>query len=178
MTPDPTTDAPALRTARLALRPLAPGDEAGLQAVFEAAGDHFLPLTGRPEPDPDAAAREVEGGARTPGRDVALVSLHESGEPVGALGWWRGHPEPDVALVGMLLVVPARRGEGIAREALGALEEWLRSTGIRRLRTGVSTRDRRAPAVLEALGFRAMSIRDHAALGLDGVHVALWEKPL
>ena len=76
----------------------------------------------------------------------------------------------------MLLVVPSRRGEGIAREALGALQGWLAEQGARRLRTAVNTRDRRAAAVLPALGFQRMSIRDHAALGLNGLHLTLWEK--
>lgn len=173
---DPLTDAPPLATPRLRLRIVGAGDEEALQAVFAAAGDHFLPFTGRPEPDPDAAAREIAGCAATPGRDVALVVLHEGGEAVGALGWWRGNPEPDVALLGMLLVVPGRRGAGIAREALGALEAWLAGQGMRRLRTAVATRDRRAAAVLPALGFQRMSVREHAALGLDGLHLSLWEK--
>lgn len=174
----PTDPVPALETPRLRLRVLAPGDEDALQAVFAAAGDHFLATTGRPEPPPDAAAQEIAGCAATPGRDAALLVLRDTGEAVGALGWWRGHPEPDVALLGLLLVVPEARGQGIAREALGALEGWLRREGVHRLRTGVPTRDRRAAAVLPALGFERMSVRDHAALGLGQVHLTLWERAL
>ena len=175
---DPEGAPPVPETPRLTLRILAPGDAPALQRVFAAAGDHFLGVTGRPEPAPDAAEQELRGCAATPGRDVALASLRDTGEPVGALGWWAGHPEPELALLGMLLVVPGRRGQGLAREALGALEAWLAGRGIRRLRTGVSTRDRRAGAVLPALGFARMSIAEHQALGLDMAHLALWEKPL
>lgn len=165
-------------TPRLRLRLLRPGDEAALQEVFSRAGDYFLAATGAPEPDPDAAGQEIRGCASTPGREVALVSLREGGEPVGALGWWSGNPEPDVTLLGMLLVVPEQRGRGIAREALGALEGWLRERGARRLRSGVATRDRRAMEVLPALGFERMGVREHAALGLNGLHLTLWEKAL
>jgi RimJ/RimL family protein N-acetyltransferase len=165
-------------TARLRIRLLSPGGEEALQAVFAAAGDYFLSVTGRPEPDPDAALREIQGCAATPGRDVALVALRETGETVGALGWWRGNPAPDVALLGMLLVVPEHRRQGIAREALGALEGWLRARGVARLRTGVATHDRRAAGVLLALGFARMGVREHAALGLDMVHLTLWERAL
>ncbi|HEV2150281.1 MAG TPA: GNAT family N-acetyltransferase, partial [Longimicrobiaceae bacterium] len=122
MTNDPEGAPPFPETGRLTLRLLGPEDAPELQRVFVAAGDYFLGVTGRPEPDPDAAERELRGSASTPARGVALVSLRETGEPVGALGWWAGNPEPDIALLGMLLVVPERRGAGIAREALGAVE--------------------------------------------------------
>ena len=177
MSTDPSGAPPTvIETPRLLLRLLGPEDAEALQRVFREAGDYFLGVTGRPEPDPDAAERELQGCAATPGRDVALASLRGTGEPAGVLGWWRGSPDPDVALLGMLLVVPGERGKGIAREALGALEGWLAGEGIRRLRTGVSARDRRAAAVLPALGFERMSIRDHQALGLDMAHLTLWEK--
>lgn len=178
VTSDPEGAPPFPSTPRLALRVLAPEDAPALQRVFAAAGDHFLGVTGRPEPAPDAAEQELRGCAATPGRGVALASLRDTGEEAAALGWWAGHPEPDLALLGMLLVVPERRGQGVAREALGALEAWLAGQGIRRLRTGVSTRDRRAGQVLPALGFERMSIAEHQALGLDMAHLALWQKPL
>lgn len=178
MTEDPEGAPPFPSTSRLELRLLGPDDAPALQRVFAAAGDHFLGVTGRPEPDPDAAERELLGSAATPGRGVALSTLRETGEPVGALGWWAGHPAPDVALLGMLLTVEHRRREGLAREALGALEAWLAARGVRRLRTGVAARDRRAGEVLPALGFARMSIAEHQALGLDMAHLALWEKAL
>ncbi|HEX2188829.1 MAG TPA: GNAT family N-acetyltransferase [Longimicrobiaceae bacterium] len=165
-------------TPRVELRLLGPDDAPELQRVFAAAGDYFLGVTGRPEPDADAAERELRGSVAASGRGVALVTLRETGEAVGALGWWAGNPQPDVALLGMLLVVPERRREGLAREALGALEGWLAARGVRRLRTGVAMRDRRAGEVLPALGFARMSIAEHQALGLDMAHLALWEKTL
>lgn len=178
VTSDPEGAAPFPPTARLELRLLGPEDAPALQRVFAAAGDHFLGVTGRAEPDPDAAERELLGSAAAPGRGVALSTLRGTGEAVGALGWWAGSPEPDVALLGMLIVVPERRREGLAREALGALEGWLAGRGVRRLRTGVAARDRRAGEVLPALGFARMSIAEHQALGLDMAHLALWEKAL
>lgn len=178
VTTDPEGAPPLPETPRLALRLLSPGDAPALQRVFAAAGDYFLGVTGRPEPAPDAAEQELRGCAATPGRDVALVSLRDTGEAVGAVGWWAGNPEPELALLGMLLVVPERRREGVAREALGAVEAWLAARGVRRLRTGVATRDRRGGEVLPALGFARMSIADHQALGLDMAHLALWEKAL
>lgn len=178
--PEPATAAGELRSLRLSLRPLTPepGDAAALQRVFTAAGDHFLTVTGRPEPDADAAARELRACASTPGRAVALLSLADSGEPVGAVGWWARHPEPDVALLGMLLVIPEQRGRGLAREALSALGAHLAGRGMRRLRAAAGAGDERAHAILRALGFQAMDERRHIGLDRGRVMIALFEAAL
>ena len=168
----------AVESARLALHLLGPGDEARLQALLEAGGDHFRALAGEPGPAPDAAARELAGCAATPGRTVAALTLLEMGEDAGVLGWWRGNPEPGVALLGTLVVVPAHRGQGLAREALGALEVWLAGQGVRALRTAFPYRRTAIPPLVRALGFREMSIAEHAKLGLRGAGTSLWEKPL
>lgn len=173
---DPTpTEAPRIESPRLTLRLLAPGDEGALQAVFEAAPDHFVALSGR-GPEPNAAEREIGGAAPVPGREVALVTLRETGEAVGAAGWWAGNPEPDVALLGTLVIVPDHRGKGIAREALGALEAWLAGRRITRLRTAFPYRRTTLPPVVRALGFLPLPIAEHAKLGLAGAGTALYEK--
>lgn len=160
------------------IRTLAPGDEAALQRVFAAVGDHFLRVTGRAAPDPDAAEREIRGCAATPGREVALLLRGDDEVPVGALGWWQHHPEPDVALLGMLMIVPERRGGGLARSALAALEERLTADGIGRLRAGVAHSDTRAYAVLRALGFETLDQRTHVSLDYGRLMISLWEKSL
>jgi GNAT superfamily N-acetyltransferase len=168
----------ALETDRLLLRALAPGDEAVLERVFARSADHFTALTGRTGPAPEAAREELRAAAETPGREVVLLTLRASGEPVGALGWWEGNPLPDRALLGMLMVDPAHRGAGLAREALHAVEVWLAGRGVRALRTAFQRRRLAVHPVVRALGFREMSIAEHTALGLAGAGVALWEKPV
>jgi GNAT superfamily N-acetyltransferase len=166
-----------LETPRLRIHALAPADAPRLQAVFEAAADHFAALGGA-GPDPDAAERELAGCARTPGRVAALLSLADGGGDVGALGWWEGNPEEDVALLGMLIVAPAHRKAGLAREALSGLEIFLAGRGIRRLRTAFPRRRLAIHPVVRALGFREMSIAEHQKLGLAGAGTSLWEKEI
>lgn len=171
------TDDPFLfLTERLQARRLSSGDGEALQRVFEAAGDYFLSITGRPEPDPDAAERELRACATTPGRAVALLEARDDGRAVGALGWWQGSPEPEVALVGMLLVVPAERGRGLAREAVDGLAGWLAEQGVSRLRTGVGAGDQRTHALLQALGFAPLDQRTHVSLDRGRVMLALFER--
>ncbi len=174
MTP---SEDPILRTERLVIRPLGPDDAARLQAVFDAAPDHFAAVAGVEAADPESAAHELRESAARPGREVALVSLAD-GPDVGALGWWAGNPEPDVALLGMIVVVPAHRGAGVAREALAAVEARLATQGMRRLRTAFARRRRAIQPVVQALGFREMGIAEHTKLGIAGAGTSLWEKEL
>lgn len=166
-----------LETDRLLLHTLRAGEEARLQRVFEVCADHFALLTGQPV-SPGAAAGEMAACASTPGRGVAVLTRADTGEDVGAVGWWLGNPEPDRALLGMLMVHPSHRRQGLAREALEALEVWLRGRGIRALRTAFQRRRLAVHPVVRALGFTEMSIAEHALLGLGGVGVSLWEKPV
>ena len=175
---DPSVRFDPIPSARLRLEPCAPGDEARLQAVFEAAADHFQALHGAPGPAPDAAAREIAAAAAAPGREVAVIVLAETGEDVGAVGWWRGSPEPHLALLGTLVIVPAHRGRMLGREALAALEGWLAVLGVRGLRTAFPHRRLAVRPVVQALGFREMSIAEHQKLGLAGAGTSLWEKEI
>jgi GNAT superfamily N-acetyltransferase len=167
-----------LETDRLLIHPLGAGDEVRLQRVFEACADHFAVLMGHRAVAPDAASAELAACAATPGRAVAVLTLVETGEDVGAIGWWRGNPEPDRALLGMLMIHPAHRRQGLAREALDALQVWLRGQGIRAVRTAFQRRRFAVHDIVQALGFREMSIAEHAQLGLGGAGVSLWEKPV
>ena len=165
-----------IESPRLLVRTLRPGDEARLQAVFDATPDWHAAL-GRPA-DPDAAAREIAASADKPGREIAVVTLRETGEDVGAIGWWRGNPEPGIALLGTLLVTPAHRGQGLAREALGAVEAWLAEGGVTEMRTAFARMLLPLHPIVMALGFREMSIAEHQKLGFAGAGTSLWSRPL
>jgi len=174
MTPFPEK----LRTSRLVLQRLSTGMEAPLQAVFEAAGDHFTTVTGRPVPEPDAAERELRSAEAVEGREVLLIRLSESDEPIGAVGFWERHPAPEIALLGMLLIDRRHRGQGYAREALASLEETLRNRGVQELRTGVGAGDVRRHEVLRALGFSAADERRHVSLDRGRVMIAIFQKEI
>lgn len=172
--PEPQTV--AIQSPRLRVESLRPGDEARLQAVFAAAPDWFL-ATGRPA-DPNAAALEIAGSATDPGRAIAVVSLAETGEDVGAIGWWLHRPEAGMALLGTLVITRAHREQGLAREALDALEAWLGEMGVTELRTAFPRRILPLHPLVKALGFTEMSIAEHQKLGLQGAGTSLWQKRL
>lgn len=155
-----------------------PEDAPELQRVFEAAGDYFVPITGHPAPDRDAAAREIGGSATVAGREVALLVRREDGEAVGALGWWERSPAPDLTLLGMILIVPSARGAGLAREVLLALERHLAARGTRRIRTGVGAHHEERKTLLRALGFSPLDERTHVSLDRGRMMIGLYEKAI
>lgn len=163
---------------RVTLQRVTPGMEDTLQEVFEAAGDHFTTITGRPSPDPDAAQRELASAATAPGREVFLIRLRDAETPVGAVGWWEQHPIPEITLLGMLLVGIPHREQGIAREALELLGATLAGRGARELRTGVGAGDVARQKALTALGFEPLDERKHIALDRGRVMIALFRKVL
>lgn len=166
-----------LETERLAVVRLGLGGEARLQAVFDRAPDHFLALNGRP-PAPDAAVAELRAAVAEPGRAMAVLSRLDGGGDVGVLGWWTQRPEPHLALLGTILVVPEARGQGLAREALEGLEIWLAGQGMQALRTAFPRRRLSVHPIVRALGFQEMSILEHTKLGMAGVGTSLWVKAL
>ncbi|HET7276392.1 MAG TPA: GNAT family N-acetyltransferase [Longimicrobiaceae bacterium] len=155
---------------------LGDGDESVLQRVFTEAGDYFLSITGRAEPDPDAAEREIRACSSTPGRAIALLSDVGTDEAVGAIGWWRGSPEPNLALLGMILIIPTARAEGRAHEAIEGLEGWLAEQGITGIRSAAGAGDTRAHTFLTSLGFAPLDERKHVSLDRGRMMIALFEK--
>jgi GNAT superfamily N-acetyltransferase len=168
--------APLFETARLSVVPVAPGGEGPLRAVFEATPDFFEAVYGIPAAPPGAAEKETAASAAQQGREVAV--LLRGGEAVGAMAWWTGNPEPDRALLGMLMVVPSARGDGVGREALDGLLVWLAGQGMAAVRTAVQRRRRPVLDRLARLGFAELPISEHQKLGLAGAGLALLERPV
>ena len=83
-----------------------------------------------------------------------------------------------MALLGTLVVASAHRRQGLAREALAALEAWLSESGVAELRTAFPRRLFPLHPLVKSLGFREMSIAEHQKLGLPGAGTALWQKAL
>lgn len=162
--PEPAPDA-AEREARSAAS--TPGRGVALVVRTAAAGE--AKAATRPEAPAAASGADAPSGAGAPSREAA---------PIGAIGWWAGHPEPDLALLGMLMIVQEARGRGHAREALARLEDRLRAEGITRLRTAVGAEDAGSRAFVEALGFASTEERTRVDTDSGRLRIAFFEKAL
>ncbi|HEU0016440.1 MAG TPA: GNAT family N-acetyltransferase [Longimicrobium sp.] len=161
---------------RLVFRFMKPGDEDRLQRMFQTCADYFQNVAGSGGPDAQAGAREIHAAGELKGRKVALITLREGGQPIGAAGWWAGNPKPDRALMGMLMIAPRYRKQGYGREAIAALEKYLAPEGIIAIRTAFQRSRTMVVPMVRALGFREMSVREHTELGAAGAGISLWEK--
>ena len=149
-------------------RLLTPADLGDLQALFERSADYFQVATGRP-PLPDEAARAFVGGP--PAKSVIdkrTIGVYEgNGRLVGVLDALTGWPEADVWTMGMLLLEPALRGQGLGGAVLAAYERWAGSQGARRWRTALVAHHTRGISFLERAGYqRENTISDYDAGGL------------
>jgi len=149
---------------------LAPVTTAGVGHLARFLGG-ILPA----DQDAEAAAHaELQAAAVEPARELAL--LVAEGAPRGALGWWRGNPDPEVTLLGFLVVPAAERRRGWGSLALELMLAKLREAGTRSVRTAVPATDFAAHGFLRSQGFSEMSIRDHVAMGPTGLNLLLFAR--
>jgi len=115
-------------------------DVAGLIALWHAAG------VARPWNDPDrdiAFARRNEHSTILVGeRDGSLIASAMVGED-GHRGW-----------VYYLAVDPALQGQGLGRQMMGAVEDWLTARGVWKLQLLVREDNAPVKAFYDQLGYR------------------------
>ena len=85
---------------------------------------------------------------------VDLVAVGEAGEFVGMASGFVTDESPDVAYLVGMFVVPERRGEGIGRPLVAAVEAWAVELGVRRLELEVNPALVAAVRLYERCGFR------------------------
>ncbi len=137
-----------------------------LQALIERSVDYFLLVEGR-APGPDAAqALQTE---RPPGWDLKnnfLIGIWDQGQSlVGVLEGMRDYPEHGIFWIGLLLIDPALRGQGLGRRICKGFEEWSRSHEVGRIRLGVIEENARALQFWQRQGFEEISRSEPVHLG-------------
>lgn len=134
----------------LTLRPLSLSDAPALQAIYAASADFFLEASGAPcsadQAEADLAAVESDDG-----RYLLGITLAE--ETVGVIDLRLASPEPFDVHIGLILLTPGHRRQGLGTWALRILEEWLRqATPTERVVVTIP-----APAYAAQAFFRACS---------------------
>ena len=136
--------------AGITLRPAAPGDAAGIGAVFDAAVGAGWTYLGDLVAEPMFAPRDWDQlvADHVPPR-VLLVAV---GEPDGIVGYTAVHAEDGEMF--LLFVHPACAGRGVGRTLLAAAHDELRAAGCREAFLFVHEKNERAIAVYTAAGYR------------------------
>lgn len=153
--------------------------EAAVQALHERAADYVLRIWGLPA-DPDSGR---DFFARLPpGRTQEhkhTLGVFDGDRMVGCIDLVRGWPDEATAVIGLLLLEPAVRGQGVGRLAWQAIETQARAwPEIRFLRAVVVESNDVARPFWEHLGFRANGqTRPHEAGTVKSTAIVLM-KPL
>lgn len=149
---------PPLRTRRLLLDPLRVTDADAMVDVL-ASPDLYL-FTGDEPPTLDALrsryAAQTAGSGRTDEVWHNWIIRLPSNEPVGFVQATVMPDDADVAW----LIGPTWQGAGLAREAAGAMCEWLRSTGIDLVHAHIHPDHVASQRVAASVGFTMSDVID------------------
>lgn len=140
---------PDVQVARLT------GTDAGrLQELYEACADFTILVDGEP-PGPQAAADDLAAlppGSRPDDKHVfGLVDA--TGRVVAMLEAIRDYPEPGTWWVGLMLVDPRRRRDGLGTAFSAAFERWAADQGCRQVALGVVSANAGGLSFWRRLGF-------------------------
>jgi ribosomal protein S18 acetylase RimI-like enzyme len=134
------------------LRPEA--DRAAVDALAQRCADYTLMLTGEPpshEGSADFFAAIANG--KTPEDMLKLGVFDPSGTLVGLLDIARDHPAPGAWYIGLLLLDPAARGQGVGAAVLRGVREEAARSGATHLMLSVVPENERAVNFWMSQGF-------------------------
>lgn len=143
-----------IRTERLLLRAVEPGDYAAV-AAFRRRPDVARYLNGEPWTDLSGPAQFQDMAARTglhtPARSLAVVVVHDDGL-VGHLGLRPTRSEHDAVCSVGWVFHPMHAGRGFATEAARALLDAVFGAGVHRAEAHVDPRNTPSVRLCERLG--------------------------
>lgn len=136
------------------LRQLSPANLKIVQGLCEKCTDYFL-LSEGTSPSENAAAEIFD--ALPPGKtytDKYIFGIeHSDGKLAGVIDLVKNYPSDGVWMLGLLLLDPEERGQGIGRAAHRALATWAGALGAESFRIGVIEENRGGKQFWEALGY-------------------------
>ncbi len=145
---------------------LTPEDAPALQRLFEKCQDYMLLVDGHPA-GPDAAAGEFED--RPPGKSVEdkfLFGIMDArNEMIGELDVLRAYPDESTWWIGLLLLDPNVRSQGIGERALEGVAAYAKTNGGRAIMLGVVAENERADRFWCRSGFERVQDREPQQFG-------------
>ncbi|MEM9906834.1 MAG: GNAT family N-acetyltransferase [Cyanobacteria bacterium P01_D01_bin.44] len=114
------------------LKPLLSDDAAHLQVLFDQCADFFVMTNGTPAA-PTAAVEEFTDipDSKMP-EDIRVFGLTDSHDYlIGTLIGVQQYPDADTWWIGLMLLTPEYRGQGIGHDFYRAFEQWIAQQGYR-----------------------------------------------
>jgi GNAT superfamily N-acetyltransferase len=156
------------------LRTLSETDRETLQNLFEKCADYVQIVNGE-DVSPTEADDALSGGP--PGRslkDKFLFGLFDpQGELVAVLDAFKNYPDAGTWWIGLLMLAPAVRGQGIGRKLMDGFTQYIHSQGGAAIMLGVVEDNKAAYDFWQRMGFTLQSKTDPRPFGqkLQAVYV-------
>jgi ribosomal protein S18 acetylase RimI-like enzyme len=163
-----------MKTSDYELRNLQPEDAEALQRLFDQCSDYSLIVEG--EPAASTAAQELFQET-PPGRSLAdkfvFGLVNHRGEVVGVLEGMRHYPEEHIWWIGLLLLAPAVRQQGLGRMIVDGFSEYVRSQDGVAMMLGVVADNYLAYKFWRQQGFEKVRITEPRQFGRKRQTVAV-----
>lgn len=158
-------------------RLLGPPDLGRVQELFEASSEYFRAFTGQPPARDEARRAFVAGPPSKSVNDKSVLGVFSSAEVLLAVAdVIRDWPAEATWSVGMLLVHPDHRRQGLGSSFARELERWAVAHGARKIRTAVPSGNEEAVAFLRGLHYRAGETMPSYRAGDREVAITFYER--
>ena len=149
------------------------GDLASLQDLLGRCGDYFKLVSGAP-PSPSEAENLLTDCP--PGKDLeskfVLGVSQAGGKLIAVMDVAQDYPEEGDWWLGLLLLDPHYRSQGLGRSLYTAFESWARNNGVQNMFLGVLEANPRARRFWQCLSFEMVERRPAALFG-DREHIVI-----
>jgi GNAT superfamily N-acetyltransferase len=145
---------------------LQPSQAGILQPLFEQCADYTWLVEGQGV-SPDAARQTFEEVPPGHSLDHKFVYgiLNRTGEIIGVLEGMRHYPEKDVWWIGLLLLAPSARSQGLGRKVIAAFADFVQAQGGTALMLGVVEENQAAYRFWQGQGFALVRITEPRTFG-------------
>lgn len=130
-----------------------------LQEMFERCDDYFGSVTGLPVGPAEAQSMFMVLPEGKGYEDKFLIGIFDHHELVGMIEAIRNYPKQAIWWIGLMLLVPERRGKRLGTAVYQALEKWIAGQGGREVRLAVAEPLTTAVAFWRKLGFAQVEAR-------------------
>ncbi|MBC1731199.1 GNAT family N-acetyltransferase [Listeria seeligeri] len=129
-------------------------DVALAEAVCSASEDYYLIEQDKPASKSDALKiiTEIPNG-KTRFDKFVLAVLDENEQPIGLVDIVSDYPRKGRWFIGLLLLTPAARGNGLGKVLHQTIKEWANDGGADSLTLGVLAENEKARGFFEHLGY-------------------------
>jgi RimJ/RimL family protein N-acetyltransferase len=159
-------------------RLLTPADLAALQSLFERSSDYFEIATGR-APAADEAQRAFVGGppSKSVNQKKTIGIFSAADALVGVLDAIPDWPSDGTWSMGLLLLDPAIRRQGLGGAVLRSYEQWGQERGAQVFRTAIVAHHAPGIAFVERMGYRKENTLPDYDAGGRRATVLFYAKP-